>query len=242
MFDVVLAGHPAAPGRRRFAAPAAVAAHVLVLGGALALSAWKIGEIAEPNIPVAFFAESAPPSPPAPPGAPDAGRRLPASSLPQAAPPVPPIPAPLAPETLSPIAVSPILPSAGIGDFGAGTEARGRADGIPGGTGSGEGGGFSGDEVLPEQTPNVAAPRLLLQVPPEYPEAARRARQQGTVVLQAVIGTGGGVEDIRVLSSASPFFDAPAVAALRRWRYAPATRDRRAVRVYLTVTILFTLH
>ena len=59
MFDVVLAGHPVAR-RGRLAAPAAVAAHVLVLGAALAVSAWKIGDVSEPNVPIVFAAPAPP--------------------------------------------------------------------------------------------------------------------------------------------------------------------------------------
>ena len=237
MFDVVLAGHPVSR-RGRFAAPAAVAVHVLVLGAVIAVSAWKIGDVPEPNVPIVF---AAPASPPPPEGVQAGGKRPPErrpSPSPAPAPRV--LPASI-PDVAPPVAISE-LPAASGDDAGPDPGTEGRPGGVPGGTGSGETGRAGPDEVLSERTPNVVAPRLLRQVAPEYPEPARRARLQGIVVLQAVIGIDGGVDDVRVLSSASPLFEEPAVRAVRQWRYSAATLDGRAVRVYLTATITFALH
>ena len=239
MFEIVLAGHPS-PGRRRVAAPVAVAVHAAVLGGIIAISAWKIGDVPEPNVPILFVAPSAPPPPAGGPGA----ERHPAVRRPvSSAEPSPVVAPPRIPAVLPPITIAtadlPTFPGS-EGSIG-GTE-----KGVPGGvgeaTGAVDGAGVGPGDVLSARAPNVVAPRLLYQVPPEYPDAARRARLQGAVILQAVIGTDGDVDDVHVLSSASPLFDEPAARAVRRWRYAPATLDRRAVRVFMTVTIFFTLH
>jgi protein TonB len=241
MFDVVLAGHPVAR-RRRLAAPVAVAAHALVLGAVLAVSAWKIGDVPEPSVPIVF---AAPASPPADAGTP-AGEKRPPDRHPSP----PSVPAPRVlpasvPDVAPPIVIT-ALPAGSGDDAGLdpGAEARpgGLPGGVPGSAGSGQAGGAGSDGVFSERAPNVVAPRLLRQVPPEYPESARRARLQGIVVLQAVIGIDGGVDDVRVLSSASPLFEEPAVRAVRQWRYSAATLDGRAVRVYLTATITFAIH
>jgi protein TonB len=76
---------------------------------------------------------------------------------------------------------------------------------------------------------------------PDYPEAARRAHLQGTVILEAVITTAGEVREIRVLKPLHPLLDEAAERAVRRWRYRPAALDGRAVTVYLTVTVSFGL-
>jgi len=238
MFDVVLAGHPA-PRRGRLAAPAAIAAHVLVLGSVLAVSAWKIGDAPEPNVPIVFAPPSAAPAPPG--DSPEGGKRPAVRHSAPAAATAPVVNPPPIAAVAFPVAISP-LPAASGGDAGVDPAAEARPGGVPGGTGSGEGGWGGPDEVLPERTPNVVAPRLLRQVAPAYPESARRARLQGVVVLQAVIGTDGGIDDVRVLSSPSPLFEEPAVRAVRQWRYSAATLDGRAVRVYLTATITFALH
>jgi protein TonB len=237
MFDVVLAGHPVAR-RRRLAAPAAIAAHVLVLGAVLAVSAWKIGDVPEPSVPIVF---AAPASPPADAGTPAGEKRPPdRHPSPRSAPAPLVLPASF-PDVAPPIVIS-ALPAASGDDAGLDPGAEARPGGVPGGAGSGQAGGAGSDEVFSERAPNVVAPRLLRQVPPEYPESARRARLQGIVVLQAVIGIDGGVDDVRVLSSASPLFEEPAVRAVRQWRYSAATLDGRAVRVYLTATITFAIH
>jgi protein TonB len=238
MFEVVLAGHPVAR-RGRLAAPAAIAVHVLVLGAVLAVSAWKIGDVPEPNVPIVF---AAPASPPASAGPAAGAKRSPdRRPAPAAAPDPRGLPGPI-PSVAPTIAISPLLVPASGDEAGFDPGAEARPDGLPGGAGSGEGGRAGSDEVFSDRAPNVVAPRLLRQVAPEYPETARRSRLQGVVVLQAVIGIDGGVEDVRVLSSASPLFEEPAVRAVRQWRYSAATLDGRAVRVYLTATISFALH
>ena len=82
---------------------------------------------------------------------------------------------------------------------------------------------------------------LLERVDPAYPEAARRARLQGVVILEAVITASGAVDEVRIVRSPSPLFDAAVEDAVRRWRYRPATLNGRAVPVVLTVTVRFGL-
>ena len=239
MFDSVLAG-PSSPSRRSIAGPVAIALHALAIGSVAAVTAWTVGDVREPNVPIVF---AEPAAPPAPPGV-NNGAERPAPRPPRPASVSPPIrlPAPVA-KSLAPLPVLPIPTLPGpAGEEGIAEDEGGSPDGIAGGIGAKRSGPTGGRGVLSASAPNVVPPRILSQPQPDYPEAARRMREQGLVVLQAVIGTGGGVEDVRVLSSTSPLFDDPALRAVRAWRYAPATLDRRAVRVYLTVTIRFTLH
>ena len=75
-----------------------------------------------------------------------------------------------------------------------------------------------------------------------YPEAARTAAREGTVILQCVIDTSGRVREIDVLRE-EPVdwgFARAAAHAVREWRYEPATRDGKPVCVYLTVHVAFT--
>jgi TonB family protein len=88
---------------------------------------------------------------------------------------------------------------------------------------------------------DVHAPKLLNRVEPAYPQAARQARIDGVVILEAVISASGDVTDIAVLKSVHPLIDAAAVRAVRQWRYSPATRSGSPVSVYLTVTTTFNL-
>jgi TonB family protein len=119
---------------------------------------------------------------------------------------------------------------------------RGVPDGgTPDGTGKPEEPSIGNSPAIPVGG-NVIAPVLLERAEPLYPEAMRKTHTEGLVFLQAVISQSGFVEDVRIVKSANPLFDAAAAAALRRWRYKPATLNGKAVRVYLTVSVRFHLH
>lgn len=57
----------------------------------------------------------------------------------------------------------------------------------------------------------------LYRVEPDYPEAARKGRIQGIVILQAIIDTTGRVEGTQVLKSVFPLLDEAALKAVRQW-------------------------
>ncbi len=81
------------------------------------------------------------------------------------------------------------------------------------------------------------------KVLPEYPEPARRARIEGKVYLQAVVRRDGTIGELTVLKEPATnlgFADA-ALAAVRQWRYKPATQGGRPVDVYITVYVTFSL-
>ena len=69
---------------------------------------------------------------------------------------------------------------------------------------------------------------------------ARKARAEGKVILEIVVGRTGEVEDVKVLKS-NPLFDHASVEAVRRWKYQPALQGGRPVKVYLTVIVEFGL-
>jgi len=81
---------------------------------------------------------------------------------------------------------------------------------------------------------------LIHDVPPRYPPVAGRARIEGTVVLQAVIGKDGTVHDVRV-ESGLPLLAQAAIEAVKQWRYKPYLLNGEAVEVDSRITINFTL-
>jgi protein TonB len=83
-------------------------------------------------------------------------------------------------------------------------------------------------------------PRKIVDVRPVYPEVARIARIEGTVVLEAVIDTSGRVTQLRLLRSVA-LLDQAALEAVRQWRYTPSTYAGRPVSVLMTITVRFTL-
>lgn len=77
--------------------------------------------------------------------------------------------------------------------------------------------------------PDLAAQCLYRQAP-VYPAAARRRGLEGSVRLRVALDATGAIDAITLIeSSGSPLLDTAALAAVRRWRCAPARVDGRAV-------------
>ena len=104
--------------------------------------------------------------------------------------------------------------------------------------------------VQPPDAPRPAGPVRMgdLPVPPTkivdarpiYPEIARAARVEGTVVIEAMLDTAGRVTQSRVVKSV-PLLDQAALDAVRQWRYRPSVYGGHPVAVLMTITIRFTL-
>lgn len=94
----------------------------------------------------------------------------------------------------------------------------------------------------PATTPPDAAAFSRSNPPPLYPESARRRRQQGTVVISASVSAQGLVTALRLRdSSGFPALDEAALAAVRHWRFAPATRGGAPVAAQGYVELPFVL-
>jgi TonB family protein len=89
-------------------------------------------------------------------------------------------------------------------------------------------------------SPDQPPPRKVIHVNPVYPPDALAARRQGTVVVEAMIGLDGAVEDTKVVRSI-PMFDAAALDAVRQWRFEPFLINGMPTRVIMTVTVGFSL-
>jgi len=85
-------------------------------------------------------------------------------------------------------------------------------------------------------------PRILEKVKPLYPEHARRQHKTGVVTLMFQVDAEGRVHQPSVVE-ASPqgVFEESALAAIVRWRFAPAMRQGRAVPTWLILPVRFTL-
>ncbi len=65
-------------------------------------------------------------------------------------------------------------------------------------------------------------------VPPPYPAASRRLREEGDVRLSVHIDEAGRVTDVKLVrSSGSPRLDAAAIETVKKWRFKPATVEGR---------------
>jgi len=82
--------------------------------------------------------------------------------------------------------------------------------------------------------------RIIHEVAPEYPEAARRAAVQGTVVLDAIVSAEGAVTQVQVVSGPETLSLA-AIDAVRWWRYEPYILNGQPAIVETTVSVNFRL-
>jgi protein TonB len=134
------------------------------------------------------------------------------------------------------------------------------AVGVPGGIGGGTPGGIPfgiGTTMAPPLPPPPALraratkPRqirvsrldpakLIFQPKPEYPAVAKMARIQGTVRLEALIGTDGRIKNLKVIRG-HPLFLTAAVDAVSRWRYQPTLLNGEAVEVLTEIDLIFQL-
>lgn len=132
-------------------------------------------------------------------------------------------------------------PSAGPGiGGGIGTgQGRGVGEGKGPGVGPGEGGGTGGGVF--RVGGGVSPPTVLSRVEPQYSEEARKARYQGTVVLEAIVRRDGTVDIQRVVRSLGFGLDENAIQALKQWRFRPGTRNGIPVDVSLNIEVNFNL-
>jgi TonB family protein len=86
----------------------------------------------------------------------------------------------------------------------------------------------------------VSAGLLISRVPPIYPEVARSARIQGTVVMKAVINQMGDVVSLELVSG-HPMLAPAALDAVKQWKYRPYLLNGNAVEVETEITVNFTL-
>jgi TonB family protein len=89
---------------------------------------------------------------------------------------------------------------------------------------------------------NIRVPRKLVHVNPVYPTAMRELGLEGSVPIEAVIGTDGAVASVRILSAqVHPDFANAATAAVRQWKFSPTLLNGEPVEVRMTVTVQFEL-
>ena len=84
-------------------------------------------------------------------------------------------------------------------------------------------------------------PEAITRVQPQYPDLAREAGVDGTVMVQALVGKDGKVKDVRVVKSI-PMLDENAKSAVRQWVFKPALSNNKPVAVWVGVPVKFSLH
>lgn len=86
----------------------------------------------------------------------------------------------------------------------------------------------------------VMAGTLLTRVNPVYPEAAKKAKVQGSVILHAVIGKDGAIQDLQTVSGPEELRRS-ALDAVRQWTYKPYLLNGEPVEVETTITVNYSM-
>ncbi len=121
--------------------------------------------------------------------------------------------------------------------------------GVGGGIGSGEGGGLgpgsgggTGGGAFRAGVNGVGLPICEYCPIPLYSDEARKAKYQGTVVLQVVVTLDGRATNISVVKGPGLGLEEKAVDAVRGWRFKPATGPNgKPVPVLVTIEVTFRL-
>jgi protein TonB len=77
-------------------------------------------------------------------------------------------------------------------------------------------------------------------VRPSYPMLARQMKVQGRVILQALIGRDGIIQNLRVVSG-PPILASAAEDAVRQWHFKPHLQGNEAVETEAKITVNFTI-
>lgn len=101
---------------------------------------------------------------------------------------------------------------------------------------------ISNGELFYIQPGKIQVPQATYAPDPEYSEAARVAKDNGTVVLGVILGSDGIPGDIWVIRKLGLGLDQKAIEAVRRWRFQPAMRDGKPIPVLLAVEVNFHIH
>lgn len=214
--------------------PLSIATHVIVCAALVIVPFTSAELLPMPQTVDAFYADPGlPEAPPPPPAAPAPAARAAAEPVSSTA---APIEAP--PGILEESGAPPGPPSTGV-------------EGGIGSIGGALGAGLVNIPAPPAPPPVrrqeplrpgglIKYPAKVHHVPPIYPRIAQDARVSGIVILEAIIGVDGRVQDVRVVRS-KPLLDQAAIDAVRQWRFTPTLLNGVPVPVILTVTVNFAL-
>jgi TonB family protein len=132
-------------------------------------------------------------------------------------------------------------PSSGPGDgdgIGPG-KGHGVGEGDGPGFGPGKNGGVGGGDY--GRGGGMTAPTLIYRVDPEYSEEARKARFQGTVILETLVRKDGFVDLVHVVRSLGFGLDQNAIDAVKKWKFRPGMKNGAPVDVPLRIEVSFNL-
>jgi protein TonB len=129
----------------------------------------------------------------------------------------------------------------GGGGIGTG-EAGGIGSGSGGGLGPGEGGGTGGG-MFRAGVNGVGSPACIYCPQPEYSDEARKAKYQGTVLLDVTVTADGRVLNPQVLKGPGLGLEEKAMAQVKNWKMRPAIGPNgKAVNCRVQIEVTFHLY
>lgn len=81
---------------------------------------------------------------------------------------------------------------------------------------------------------------ITRSVTPDYPMLARQMKVQGSVILEALIGRDGQIQDLHILSG-PPILANAAEEAVKQWHFKPHFQGAEAVEAQTKITVNFTI-
>jgi TonB family protein len=99
-------------------------------------------------------------------------------------------------------------------------------------------------QATPDTTARVSggvmAENRLNFIPPIYPQAAKEAKLEGSVVLHALIAKDGTIQELTVVSGPKELQDS-ALDAVKQWTYKPYLLNGEPIAVETTITVTYSL-
>lgn len=87
----------------------------------------------------------------------------------------------------------------------------------------------------------LEAPVPVRMVPPKFPPEMRREGTGGVVTVKCTIDEKGNVTDPTVEKASNDAFVAPALEALRKWKFKPAKKAGTPVALKVSIPIQFSI-
>jgi TonB family protein len=254
MFETSVVREQAAVASRRASMlSVSLAAHALVIVGAVGMSIATVDVPRSAPDQFAAFQISTPVVVPPPLGRPDGGQKPAAQPQPQkpstpppavkdAAPAIVPETVPTADANPSSNASGPV----GEGPSGPGSDAPwGDPNGDPNSVGTDLNAIVPATPQQPVEEKiytvggEVRAPRLVRRSEPRFPPALLRAGVHGTVKVQCIIDRNGRLRDPKIVFSSQPMLNQAVLDSLPEWRFEPASLNGNAVDAYFDLTVTF---
>ncbi|HEY0139409.1 MAG TPA: TonB family protein [Thermoanaerobaculia bacterium] len=257
MFETSVVHDQAAAASRASVLSVSLAAHSIVILGAIGMSLASLDFPKSAPDQFAAFQTAMPMVVPPPLGSRDGGPKP--AAQPEAQKPVPATPAKeTAPQIVPETVPTPGANASASNDSGPVTEGPGSGDGTAGPFGDPDGveGGVGTDlDVVgpaavekpaePEKIytvgGDVKAPRVVRRSEPRFPPALIRVGLHGTIKVQCVIDRNGRLRDAKILFSSQPMLNQAVLDSLPDWRFEPASLNGNAVDAYFDLTVTFSL-